>query len=109
MVILFPVLLIMLFGAVQAGLYFHARNLAMSAAQEGARVAAAYDSTTGRGAAAAREFATAAGARNVSVSASSTATTTTGMVTDDSPHLLAFLIPDMPRHQSAPMPLERIT
>lgn len=109
MVILFPVLLIMLFGAVQAGLYFHARNLAMSAAQEGARVAAAYDSTTGRGAAAAREFAAAAGARNVSVSASSTATTTTVMVTVDSPNLLDFLIPDMPIHQSATMPLERIT
>ena len=92
MVILFPVLLIMLFGAVQAGLYFHARNLAMSAAQEGARVAAAYDSTTGRGTAAAREFATA-----------------TVMVTVDSPNLLDFLIPDMPIHQSATMPLERIT
>ena len=109
MVILFPVLLIMLFGAVQAGLYFHARNLARPAAQEGAGAAAAYASTTGGGAPPAREFATAAGARNVSVSASSTATTTTVMVSVDSPNLLDFLIPDMPIHQSATMPLERIT
>lgn len=109
MVILFPVLLIMLFAGVQAGLYFHARNIAMSAAQEGARVAASYESTPSKGQAAARDFATFAGARSVSASASSTATTTTVIVTVESPNLMPWLIPVMPIHQSATMPLERVT
>lgn len=109
MVILFPVLLIMLFAGVQAGLYFHARNIAMSAAQEGARVAASYESTVSKGQAAARDFATFAGARSVSASASSTATTTTVIVTVESPNLMPWLIPVMPIHQSATMPLERVT
>lgn len=109
MVILFPVLLIMLFAAVQAGVYFHARNVAMSAAQEGARVSASYESSTGKGAAAAEAFAAEAGAQGISVSVSSTGTTTTAIVSVESPNLLPFLIPQMPIHQSATMPLERIS
>lgn len=109
MVILFPVLLIMLFAAVQGGLWFHARNVAISAAQEGARVAASYESSASQGAEAARKFATAAGARGVSVTASSSATTTTVMVSVEAPRIIPFLIPDLPVHQSATMPLERVT
>ncbi|WP_331716062.1 TadE family protein [Tessaracoccus coleopterorum] len=109
MVILFPVLLMMLFGAVQGGLWFHARSIAMSAAQEGARVAAAYESTTGMGATAARDFAAQAGAKNVTVTASATGTTATVIVSVEAPNLIPFLIPAMPIHQSATMPLERIT
>lgn len=109
MVILFPVLLIMLFAAVQAGLYFHARNVAMSAAQEGARVSASYESSTQKGAAAAEAFAAEAGAQGISVTVSSTGTTTTAIVSVESPNLLPFLIPQMPIHQSATMPLERIS
>lgn len=109
MVILFPVLLIMLFAAVQGGLWFHARNVAISAAQEGARVAASYESSAARGAEAARQFAAAAGARGVSVTASSSATTTTVMVSVEAPRIIPFLIPNLPVHQSATMPLERVT
>lgn len=109
MVILFPVLLIMLFAAVQGGLWFHARNVAMSAAQEGARVSASYESSTGKGAAAAQSFASAAGAKGITVSVSATATTTTAIVSVEAPNLVPFLIPHMPIHQSATMPLERIS
>ena len=42
MVVLMPVLLATLFGGIQAGVVFHARHIAIAAAQEGAREAAAY-------------------------------------------------------------------
>ena len=46
--ILAPALLLLVFSIVQGGLWFHARNLAQAAAQEGAAAGAAYHSTTGR-------------------------------------------------------------
>lgn len=109
MVIIFPVLLLMLFGAVQAGLWFHARNLAMTAAQEGAVAAAAYESTPSKGEAAALQFAQAAGAQNPRATVTTTTTTTTTVVTVEAPNLLPGVIPVMPITQSATMPLERIT
>ncbi len=45
MVVLMPVLLATLFGGVQAGVVFHARHIAIAAAQEGARTAAAYQAS----------------------------------------------------------------
>ncbi|MEN0072371.1 MAG: TadE family protein, partial [Propionicimonas sp.] len=42
MVVLMPVLLATLFGGIQVGMVFHARHIAIAAAQEGARTAAAY-------------------------------------------------------------------
>ena len=42
MVVLMPVLLATLFGGIQTGVVFHARHIAIAAAQEGARTAAAY-------------------------------------------------------------------
>jgi Flp pilus assembly protein TadG len=39
-VIVFPLVLLIFFGALQAGFWFHARNTCMAAAQEGARVGA---------------------------------------------------------------------
>jgi len=109
MVILFPVLLIMLFGTVQTGLWFNARNIAITAAQTGAREAAAYESSPAAGRAAALELATSAGAHGTHVDVSSTATTTTVAVRVDSPNLMPWLIPAWTIEQSATMPLERIT
>lgn len=108
-VILFPVLLTMLFGAVQAGLWFHARNTAITAAQEGARASSAYQSSSGRGEEAARAFAADAGASGIQVNSSRGATTTTVTVTVEAPNLLPWVIPAMPITQSASMPVERIT
>ena len=45
MVVLMPVLLATLFGGIQAGVVFHARHIAIAAAQEGARTAAAYQAS----------------------------------------------------------------
>ncbi len=54
--ILAPALLLLVFAIVQGGLWFHARNLAQAAAQEGATAGAAYTSTTGAAVARARAF-----------------------------------------------------
>lgn len=109
MVILFPVLLFMLFGGVQVGLYFNARNIAITAAQSGARAAAAYEAGPGDGTAAAVGLASSAGAKDVQVSVSSTATTATVAVRLSSPNLMPWIIPPLAIEQSATMPLERVT
>lgn len=49
MVILLPVLFALMFVGVQAVLFYYARSVAGAAAQEGARVAAAYESTLATG------------------------------------------------------------
>lgn len=56
LVIAFPVLLALIFTVVQASLYFHARSLALAAAQEGVRAARAEPGALGDGAARARAF-----------------------------------------------------
>ena len=43
--VLMPLLLATLFGGIQAGLVFHARHIAIAAAQEGAREASAYQAS----------------------------------------------------------------
>ncbi len=55
---LFPVVLLILFGVIQGALYFHGRNVAMAAAEQGVRTARA-DGRTDRAAVAtdqARQF-----------------------------------------------------
>lgn len=49
LVVLFPVLLLVIFGLVQGALWFHARNLAGGAAAEGVRVARAENGTPDAG------------------------------------------------------------
>lgn len=108
MVIIFPVLLIVLFGSVQTGLWFHNRNIAMTAAQEGARAAAAYESTSAAGQESADNFATAAGGQDPTVTVSKTGTLVTVTVSLEGFALLPGLIP-LKVEQSATMPLERIS
>jgi len=47
--VLMPVLLATLFGGIQAGVVFHARHIAIAAAQEGVRDAAAYQAALADG------------------------------------------------------------
>jgi Flp pilus assembly protein TadG len=54
--ILFPALLLVVFTTIQAALWYHARSLALAAAQEGVRAARAEDSTLADGRAAAQAF-----------------------------------------------------
>jgi Flp pilus assembly protein TadG len=53
--IVMPVVLIVLIGVVQFALVYHAKNVAATAAQEGARLAAAEDRTAAEGAERTRE------------------------------------------------------
>lgn len=54
--ILFPALLLVIFSAFQAVLWYHARSLALAAAQEGVRAARAEHASLADGQAAARAF-----------------------------------------------------
>ena len=65
LVVVFPVLLLCFFAVVQGALYFHARNVAMAAAQQGARAAASQQGSEGAGVAAATTFVVQAGGPDV--------------------------------------------
>ncbi|MCE0485487.1 TadE/TadG family type IV pilus assembly protein [Ornithinimicrobium sediminis] len=109
-VVLLPLVFLLLFAMVQGGLWFHARAVALAAAQEGARVAAAEDSSAGAGIAAASSFVADAGSGvvlNVAVSGSRTVTSATVTVTGHAQSLIPFLDPAVA--QSASFPTERIT
>lgn len=54
--IVYPVVLLFILLAVNTALWFHARNTAMAAAQEGVRIGRAYGSTPAAGQEAARRF-----------------------------------------------------
>ena len=111
LVVLFPALMALIFITVQAGLYFYARNVALAAAQEGARAAAARGATSTEGANAASAFVSRAGAQLLGASAVSserTATTVTVTVSGTS----VSLVPGFPGRvirQSASAPVERVT
>lgn len=110
-VTLAPVLFLFLFMMVQSGLWFHARSLALGAAQDGARVAAGERSSAGAGAAAASDFLASGGGADVllgaSTSAARSATTATVTVSGTAPSLVPGWAP--PIVQSASFPVERIT
>src|SRR3954463_10245569 len=65
LVILLPALFAVMFLGMQAALYYHARTVAIAAAQEGARAAGAEAGTTRQGAAAAVGFVADAGGDDV--------------------------------------------
>ena len=65
LVVLFPVLLAVIFGLVQGALWFHARNVAAAAAQEGVRVARVETGTVEAGRARAAGFLSDAGGTDV--------------------------------------------
>lgn len=81
LVVLMPLLFTLLFAGVQGAMFYHARTVAIAAAQEGARAAAAQSGTASDGHAAAAAFLDAAGGEDVlrgaTVQVSRTATTAT--------------------------------
>lgn len=111
MVILAPVMFLFLFMAVQAGLWFHARSLALGAAEDGARVAAGERASAGQGAAAAADFIASGGGEDVlraaAVNGSRTAQVATVTVTGSAPSMVPGWAPQIV--QSASFPVERIT
>lgn len=110
--VLFPVVLLIIFITIQGALYFHARNVALAAAQEGVRVARAENGTSEAGGNVARGFVEQAGGAGVIVGLRVTPTRsrTTASVTVSGRALSA--IPGMDGFritQTAKGPVERFT
>lgn len=111
MVFLLPVLFSVMFLGMQAALYYHARTVAIAAAQEGARAAAAETGTTNQGTGAALDFVADAGGNDVltgvAVTGARTATTATVTVRGRSLSVIPGWSPLL--EQSASAPVERLT
>lgn len=110
MVLFMPLLLLILFSGVQGAVYFHARTLAIAAAQEGTRAAARENATLTAGTAAATAFlADVAGdsLTSVTVTGTRSATTATITVRGSSLSLIPGWTPTV--EQTANLPVERIT
>ena len=111
MVILLPALFAVMFLGMQAALFYHARTVAIAAAQEGAKAAGGETGNDSDGVSAATSFVADAGGDNVlpgaSATADRTATTVTVTVTG---HSLSVIPGWSPRVvQSATLPVERLT
>lgn len=110
MVLALPIVLTVLFLAVQAGMWFYARSIALAAAQSGARTSAMLGSTLDQGLTDARSFATGAGGTTLSgvtVTGGRSATSTTVTVTGHTVRLVPFM--DLAVSQTATLPVERYT
>ena len=110
MVIALPLVLTVLFLAVQAGTWFYARSIALAAAQSGARTSAMLNSSLAAGLSSARSFADDVGGSTltgVTVSGVRSATSTTVTVTGRAPRLVPFM--ELAVTQSATLPVERYT
>ena len=111
MVMLMPALFSVMFLGMQGALYYHARTVAIAAAQEGARTAGAQHGTVGEGVGAASSFVADAGGNDVlpgaRVAGSRSATTATVRVSGTSLSVIPGWAPTV--SQSASVPVERIT
>ena len=111
-VVLFPVVLLLVFGLVQGALWAHARNVAAAAAQEGVRAARAETTTPDAGRAEATAFLDRAGGQDVLLGArvevTGTAVEVQVAVTGTAVSLLPG-VPGPPVRQSATGPVERFT
>jgi Flp pilus assembly protein TadG len=111
MVILMPALFSMMFLGMQGALYYHARTVAIAAAQEGARAAGSQNGRAADGVSAASSFVSDAGGRDVLPGAHMTggrsATIATVTVTGTSLSVIPGWSPAV--SQSASVPVERIT
>ena len=111
MVILMPALFSIMFLGMQGALYYHARTVAIAAAQEGARAAGGQNGTAADGISAASSFVSDAGGKDVlpgaHVTGGRSATTATVTVTGTSLSVIPGWSPAV--SQSASVPVERIT
>lgn len=111
MMFLLPVMFLVMFTGMQAALYYHARAVAIAAAQEGAREAGSENGSRESGVGAAKDFINRAGGSDAltssSVSGSRSATTATVTVTGKS----LSVIPGwrVTITQSSSVPVERLT
>lgn len=111
LVILLPALFAVMFLGMQAALFYHARTVAIAAAQEGAKAAGGQSGKEADGISAASSFVVEAGGDDVLTGASATAnrTATTVTVTVQG-HSLSVIPGWNPAIvQSASLPVERLT
>ncbi|WP_199421654.1 TadE/TadG family type IV pilus assembly protein [Actinotalea solisilvae] len=110
--ILFPALLLLVTALVQYGLWFHARSVALAAAQQGVVAAAAYQAPPGAGVDGATAFVVAHGSQTLFDAAASQGVPTPGMVRVEVSGRSVSLLPGTPGPavvQSATAPVERFT
>ena len=111
LVVLMPLLFMLLFAGVQGAMFYHARSVAIAAAQEGARAAAAQTGTTGHGHTAAAAFLQAAGGGDVlkgaTIEVTRTATTATARVSGTIMSVIPGWSPTVSSQVAAPV--ERLT
>ena len=108
-VVLFPLLFGLMFLGVQGALIYQGRAVALAAAQEGARTAAAYGASIGDGLRQARAFAdtSSANLRDIDVSGRRTSTQVTVEVHTSVQSVVPGWHPRLT--QSATLPVERVT
>lgn len=111
MVLLLPVLFAVMFLGMQAALFYHARTVAIAAAEEGARAAGARGGTVASGTKAAADFVATAGGDGVLKAASATGSRTPTTATVTVAGQAMSVIPGwtLTITQSATMPVERLT
>lgn len=111
LLILLPALFAVMFLGMQAALFYHARTVAIAAAQEGAKAASSEHGTTSAGIAAATAFVEEAGGDDVlsgaHANAERTATTVTVTVRGKSLSVIPGWNPVIT--QTASLPVERLT
>ena len=110
--ILAPALLVLVFTIVQAGLWFHARNLAQAAAQEGATAAASYTATPTAGIVRARSFLSEQAGDSLTATTVTTAGSTPTLVRVEVTGRAISILPGVPGMsvtQAAIVPVERFT
>ncbi len=112
LVVVFPAVLLLIFGVLQGALYYHARNVALAAAEEGLRDARVENASGQAGVQRAESFLADAGGTGVlnssAVTASRSATQVTVTVTGSAPSVLPGL-GGFAVSQSASGPVERVT
>ncbi|GAA4719625.1 hypothetical protein GCM10023198_49480 [Promicromonospora umidemergens] len=108
-VFLLPALFTLMFVFVQGAMLYQGKAVALAAAQQGARAAAAEHGTTGAGVAAAHEYvrSTTVGLEGTTVTGQRTATHATVNITTHTVSLVPGWQPTV--EQSATLPVERIT
>lgn len=105
-------LLTVTFLGLQSGMWWHARNVAMAAARDGVRAAAAEAGTAADGETRARDYVTARDGgrtlREVTVAATRGPTQASVTVTGETVHV-NVIAAVFPVHQTAHFPVERVT
>lgn len=111
MAFLMPALFLLMFVGLQGALYYHAKQVALAAAQEGAREASSETGTRESGVVTANTFLNHAGGSDVmtSTSVSGSRTTTTATVTVTGQSLSVIPGWQVTVTQSASLPVERLT